>query len=89
MEQKTKKIRIKTNFAGSNFELDVPLQYRVKDILTSILLEFNKDLELTELSEELEIFINEKEIWFYPEKIETILREGDLLEVYVTPLGGG
>lgn len=90
MEQKTKKIKIKTNFAGSGFEIDVPYHYSVKDVLYFLIAEFIKDsATITDFSEEWEILMNEKEIWFYPNKLETQIKEGDLLEVYLTPLGGG
>lgn len=90
MKLHTKRIKIKTNFAGSDFEKEVPAHYSVRDILHSIMPEFIKNSKMDlEISEEWEILINEKEIWFYPDKFETLLKTGDLLEVYLTPLGGG
>ncbi|HOJ42960.1 MAG TPA: hypothetical protein PK800_02460 [Syntrophorhabdaceae bacterium] len=92
MEQDTKriKIKIKTNFSGSDFEVEVPAHYNVRQILISTMPQYiNESIIDKEISEEWEILINEKEIWFYKDKFETRLKEGDLLEVYLTPLGGG
>ncbi|HPU28988.1 MAG TPA: hypothetical protein PLM71_01550 [Syntrophorhabdaceae bacterium] len=90
MAQNKKRIRIKTNFVGSDFEIEVPTQYSVRDILYSIMPEFVKDSRIDEeIREEWEILVNEKDIWFYPDNLETQLKTGDLLEVYLTPLGGG
>ncbi|MCX7966714.1 MAG: MoaD/ThiS family protein [Syntrophorhabdaceae bacterium] len=90
MEHKTKRIKIKTNFVGSDFDIEVPDHYNVKDVVTFIITKTGKDLvKNSDLHEELEIFLNEKDIWFYPEKLETYLKEGDILEIFLTPLGGG
>jgi hypothetical protein len=47
------------------------------------------DLETGSLEEDLEIILNEKEIWFYPSALHTPLKDGDKVEVYLLPLGGG
>jgi molybdopterin converting factor small subunit len=47
------------------------------------------DLETGSLEEDLEIIVNEKEIWFYPSALNTPLKDGDKVEIYLLPLGGG
>ena len=47
------------------------------------------NLESDSLEEDLEIILNEKEIWFYPSALNTPLKDGDKVEVYLLPLGGG
>jgi hypothetical protein len=41
------------------------------------------------MEEDLEIILNNKEIWFYPTVLDTFLNDGDSLEIYLRPLGGG
>ena len=41
------------------------------------------------LKEDLEIIINDKEIWFYPEGLETPIEGDDTVEIHMVPLGGG
>lgn len=47
------------------------------------------DLQTNELEEDLEIIINSKEVWFYPSALDTKLNDGDIVEIYLLPLGGG
>jgi sulfur carrier protein ThiS len=47
------------------------------------------DFETGSLEEDLEIILNGKEIWFYPSALNTPLQDGDKVEVYLLPLGGG
>jgi molybdopterin converting factor small subunit len=47
------------------------------------------DPESGHLEEDLEIIVNKKEIWFYPDALNTPLQDGDVVEVYLLPLGGG
>jgi hypothetical protein len=47
------------------------------------------DFEAGSLEEDLEIILNEKEIWFYPSSLSTPLQDGDKVEIYLLPLGGG
>ena len=47
------------------------------------------DPESGDLEEDFEVIINGKEIWFYPTTLNTPLNEGDLVELYMVPLGGG
>ena len=42
-----------------------------------------------DLEEDLEIIVNNKEVWFYPSALDAPLKEGDLVEIYLLPLGGG
>ena len=41
------------------------------------------------LEEDLEIILNNKDVWFYPATLDTSLSDGDTLEIYLLPLGGG
>jgi hypothetical protein len=45
--------------------------------------------ESGQLEEDLEIILNKKEIWFYPEALNTPLQDSDVVEIYLLPLGGG
>ena len=45
--------------------------------------------ESDQLEEDLEIILNKKEIWFYPGALNTPLQDGDVVEIYLLPLGGG
>jgi hypothetical protein len=45
--------------------------------------------ESGQLEEDLEIIVNKKEIWFYPTALNTPLQDGDVVEIYLLPLGGG
>jgi molybdopterin converting factor small subunit len=47
------------------------------------------DFETGNLEEDLEIILNEKEIWFYPSALNTPLKDGDKVKIYLLPLGGG
>lgn len=47
------------------------------------------DPESGQLEEDLEIIVNKKEIWFYPAALNTPLQDGDVVEIYLLPLGGG
>ena len=47
------------------------------------------DSETGGVEEDLDILINNKEVWFYPAALEMRLVDGDLVEIYLLPLGGG
>jgi len=42
-----------------------------------------------ELETDLEILVNGKDFRFLPGGIDALIKEGDLVEVYLLPLGGG
>jgi hypothetical protein len=42
-----------------------------------------------DLVDSIDIIVNEKEIWFYPSALKTPLKDGDVVEIYLIPLGGG
>ena len=42
-----------------------------------------------ELETDLGIVLNGKEVWFYPDKLDTRLKDGDSVVLYLMPLGGG
>lgn len=37
----------------------------------------------------VQVLLNGKDIWFYASKLDTAIRDGDVVEIYVMPLGGG
>jgi hypothetical protein len=41
------------------------------------------------LRPDIEVIVNGKEIWFYPEGLQKPIRDGDSIEVTLIPLGGG
>ncbi|MFH0845730.1 MAG: hypothetical protein V1930_09635 [Pseudomonadota bacterium] len=41
------------------------------------------------IEDDLEIILNNKDIWFYPEALNRELQDGDIVEIYLLPLGGG
>ena len=42
-----------------------------------------------DLVDSIEILVNEKEVWFYPSAMKTPLKDGDVVEIVLIPLGGG
>lgn len=42
-----------------------------------------------DLRPDIEIILNDKEIWFYPGGLSTHIKEGDSLDIALIPLGGG
>ena len=91
-----RKIKLKTHF-----KIDVPdsewfvLPEEVKNV-NDLLLYMGREINFSfvdsttgELERELEILVNNKEIWFYPEALKHPLMDGDVVEVYLLPLGGG
>jgi len=47
------------------------------------------DPDSGDLEIDLEISINGKDIWFYPTGLNTPLKEGDVVDISMIPLGGG
>jgi molybdopterin converting factor small subunit len=47
------------------------------------------DVEETRLRPDIEVTLNDKDIAFFPEGLQTSLKEGDGLDIFLTPLGGG
>jgi len=41
------------------------------------------------LRPDIEVIVNGKEIWFYPEGLKRLIHDGDSIEVTLIPLGGG
>ncbi|PKN28221.1 MAG: hypothetical protein CVU64_14380 [Deltaproteobacteria bacterium HGW-Deltaproteobacteria-21] len=41
------------------------------------------------LRPDIEVILNGKEIFFYPDQLQTVLKSGDVLEITLIPLGGG
>jgi hypothetical protein len=41
------------------------------------------------LRPDIEVIVNGKEIWFYPESLKRFIHDGDSIEVTLIPLGGG
>ena len=91
-----KKIVLHTSFALSGSGADTTLLPEGVETVSDLLGHMGKqinftflDLETGNLEEDLEIILNEKEIWFYPTALNTPLKDGDKVEVYLLPLGGG
>ena len=42
-----------------------------------------------DLRRDIEVSINGKDVWFYPDTLNTRLKDGDSVEVNLVPLGGG
>jgi hypothetical protein len=47
------------------------------------------DAQTGKLRPDIDILVNGKEIWFYPEGIKKPIFHGDSLEITLIPLGGG
>ena len=47
------------------------------------------DSKTGEIDSDIEIILNGKEVFFYPDSVDTVLNDGDQLEIYLLPLGGG
>lgn len=91
-----KKIALQTSFAlpGSGSDA-MPLPEGVETV-SDLLRHMGEQIKFTfidreagSLEEDLEIILNGKEVWFYPSALDTPLQDGDKVEVYLLPLGGG
>ena len=47
------------------------------------------DAATGKLRPDIEVIVNGKEIWFYPESLKRFIHDGDSIEVTLIPLGGG
>ena len=47
------------------------------------------DAHRENLKENVEVIINDKDFWFYPTGLNTRLKDGDSIVVYLIALGGG
>jgi hypothetical protein len=90
------KIKLDTNFAVRDSlirETDLPSTVRtVRDLMKHVGGQIGFDFfkkESGELKVDLEILLNGKEIWFYPNNIDMELKDGDEVVIYLVPLGGG
>ena len=41
------------------------------------------------LENDMELLLNGKEIWFHSNGLNTPLQDGDIVEIYLVPIGGG
>lgn len=83
-------MKVITNFGRSYENFQIKKGTKVKELLMKLI----KDLPYGLLSEDdldqnIEILLNGKDIHFLPEKLDYELKNGDTLEIYLTPLGGG
>ena len=90
------RIELRTCFAlpGSDSEtMDLPKGVAtVADLINWIGDEMNISLidpKTGEPENDLEVILNGKDIFFYQDALNTTLNEGDLLEIFLLPLGGG
>ena len=89
-------IKLNTNFAfnvqGSG-EFSLPAEVKtITDLLRHMSKEIEFDLidpDTGELDIDLEITINGKDLWFFPNGLKTPLNHGDSVLVSLIPLGGG
>ena len=89
-------IKLNTNFVARgqglrDFELRPGLN-TIADLLVHVGEEISFrfiDPNSRKLEKEMEIIINGKELWFYSDGIETPLKDGDTVEIYLIPMGGG
>jgi hypothetical protein len=89
-------IELKTCFAIPGWESgekEVPEDVKtIKDFLLLLGKEARFDFvdaRSGHLEKDLEIQVNGKEVWFYPSGLDRPLEESDVVEIYLTPLGGG
>jgi hypothetical protein len=89
-------IKLKTCFSAENLSKEtVFLPKKVKTVAELLgymgrMMNSNLiDQESGEIEFDLEILLNHKEIWFHPMGLNTLLRQGDIVEIYPLPLGGG
>ena len=64
----------------------------VADLINCIGDEMNVSLidpKTGELEKDLEVILNGKDVFFYPDALNNTLNEDDLLEIFLLPLGGG
>ncbi len=47
------------------------------------------DTQTGRLRPDIEILVNGKEIWFYPEGLKRVIDDRDSIEITLIPLGGG
>ena len=90
------KIRLQTCFALPGSESEIMALPQDVSTLRDLLNYMSGQMEFSfmdgttgNVEEDLEIKINNKEVWFYPFALDTPLKEDDLVEIYLLPLGGG
>ena len=90
------KIKLRTCFALSGSDSEVMTLPQGVETLAELLSYLGRELEFSfihpetgQLEEELEIILNGKEIWFYPQGLDTPLEDGFIVEIYLIPIGGG
>ncbi|MCS7281032.1 MAG: MoaD/ThiS family protein [Desulfobacterota bacterium] len=62
---------------------------RVREVFVSLMKDMNIEVPTEELDPLVEILLNGRDINFYSKKLDEELKDGDILEIYLTPLGGG
>ena len=88
-------IRLKTCFALSGADSETRILPEEVGTVADLLLHIGREADFRfmnpagQLEEDLEILVNRKEIWFYPKALNTELQDGDVVEIYLLPLGGG
>jgi len=89
------KIKINSNFGLSNYcgdELEMNNGVTVRALLLDIGKEFTVnffDSESGNIHGDMQILINGKDYLLIPTQLETPLEEGDSVDIYLLPLGGG
>jgi len=91
-----RQIKLKTCFAIAGQDSDdlvLPEDINtIQDLISHIGDKIDYDFldpETGGIENDLEIKLNQKEIWFYTKALNSELKDGDIVEIYLLPLGGG
>lgn len=90
------KVKLITNFSfQTQTEGEYPLPDSVRTI-ADLLVHIGKQIQFLfidaareNLRKDIEVVLNGKNIWFYPDGLDTQMKEGDRIDINLTPLGGG
>lgn len=88
-------IKINSNFGLSNYcgkELEIDNGMTVRNLLSDIGEKLNInffDSESGNIHRDMQIIINGKDCLLIPTPLETSLEDGDSVDIYLLPLGGG
>ena len=90
------KIKLQTCFALSGSDTETMTLPEGVETVADLLSHMGREINFSffdpgsgNLEEDLEIIVNNKEVWFYPAALKTPLHDGDIVEIYLLPLGGG
>ena len=91
-----KQITLKTSIAVPGMESDITTLPDHVNTVRDLLIEIGGRIQFDfidsasgDLSDDIEITINGKEIWFYPKGLDARLEDGDAVDIQLIGLGGG